>query len=192
MAGAFEGYSWYIARRALESQKKRGETLWRVIRRSKDPSVFTVFLEDSAALIGIALAFLGIFLRQMPHNPYLDPIASMLIGVLLGAVALVLATESGALLVGESADPDQIRRVREIISSEPSVEAVGDLLTMQLGVDQVLLAATIKFRPDLSVSELESSIDRIERRIRQEEPTIKRIFIEAESLRGQAPQTRVA
>src|SRR5437870_11834964 len=61
MAGAFEGYSWYIDRRALESQKKRGETLWRVIRRSKDPSVFTVFLEDSAALIGIALAFLGIF-----------------------------------------------------------------------------------------------------------------------------------
>ncbi len=192
MAAAFEGYSWYIARRALESQKKRGETLWRVIRRSKDPSVFTVFLEDSAALIGIALAFLGIFLGQMLHNPYLDPIASTLIGVLLGAVALVLATESGALLVGESADPDQIRRVREIISSEPSVEAVGDLLTMQLGVDQVLLAATIKFRPDLSVSELESSIDRIERRIRQEEPTIKRIFIEAESLRGQAPQTRVA
>jgi divalent metal cation (Fe/Co/Zn/Cd) transporter len=72
------------------------------------------------------------------------------------------------------------------------VEAVGDLLTMQLGVDQVLLAAAIKFRSNLSVPQLESTIDRIERRIRQEEPTIKRIFIEAESLRGQAPQARVA
>ncbi|HMH00567.1 MAG TPA: cation diffusion facilitator family transporter [Terriglobales bacterium] len=192
MAAAFEGYSWYIARRALESQKKRGETLWRVILRSKDPTVFTVFLEDSAALMGIAIAFLGIFLGQVFRNPYSDAVASMVIGLLLAAVALVLAMESGALLVGESANPDLIRRVRKIISSEPAVEVVGDILTMQLGVDQVLVAVTVKFRRDLSVPQIESTIDRLERRIRQEEPTIKRIFIEAESLRGQASQSRVA
>jgi cation diffusion facilitator family transporter len=191
-AAAFEGYSWYIARRALESQKKRGETLWRVILRSKDPTVFTVFLEDSAALMGIAIAFLGIFLGQVFRNPYFDAVASMVIGLLLAAVALVLAMESGALLVGESANPDLIRRVRKIISSEPAVEVVGDILTMQLGVDQVLVAVTVKFRRDLSVPQIESTIDRLERRIRQEEPTIKRIFIEAESLRGQASQSRVA
>ena len=191
-AAVFEGYSWFIARRALNSQRKPGDTLWRVIRRSKDPTVFTVFLEDSAALIGIGIAFLGIFLGQLFNNPYLDPTASMLIGVLLAAVAILLAMESGALLVGESANSDQIRRVREIIRSEPAVEAVGDLLTMQLGVDQVLLTIAIKFRRDLGVPQIESTIDHLERRIRQEEPTIKRIFIEAESLRGETAQPRVA
>jgi cation diffusion facilitator family transporter len=191
-AAMFEGYSWYVARRALDSQRKPGDTLWRLIRRSKDPTVFTVFLEDSAALIGIGIAFLGIFLGQLFNNPYLDPAASMLIGVLLAAVAILLAMESGALLVGESANSDQIRRVREIIRSEPAVEAVGDLLTMQLGVDQVLLTIAIKFRRDLGVSQIESTIDRLERRIRQEEPSIKRIFIEAESLRGETAQQRVA
>ena len=191
-AAVFEGYSWFIARRALNSQRKPGDTLWRVIRRSKDPTVFTVFLEDSAALIGIGIAFVGIFLGQLFNNPYLDPTASMLIGVLLAAVAILLAMESGALLVGESANSDQIRRVREIIRSEPAVEAVGDLLTMQLGVDQVLLTIAIKFRRDLGVPQIESTIDRLERRIRQEEPSIKRIFIEAESLRGETAQPRVA
>jgi cation diffusion facilitator family transporter len=191
-AAIFEGYSWYVARRALNLQRKPGDTLWRVIRRSKDPTVFTVFLEDSAALIGIAIAFLGIFLGQLFNNPYLDPAASMLIGVLLAAVAILLAFESGALLVGESANSDQIRRVREIIRSEPAVEAVGDLLTMQLGVDQVLLTIAIKFRRDLGVPQIESTIDRLERRIRQAEPSIKRIFIEAESLRGETSQPRVA
>ena len=191
-AAIFEGYSWYVARRALNLQRKPGDTLWRVIRRSKDPTVFTVFLEDSAALIGIGIAFLGVFLGQLFNNPYLDPAASMLIGVLLAAVAILLALESGALLVGESANSDQIRRVREIIRSEPAVEAVGDLLTMQLGVDQVLLTIAIKFRRDLGVPQIESTIDRLERRIRQAEPSIKRIFIEAESLRGETAQPRAA
>jgi cation diffusion facilitator family transporter len=191
-AAIFEGYSWYVARRALDSQRKPGDTLWWLIRRGKDPTVFTVFLEDSAALVGIGIAFLGIFLGQLFNNPYVDPAASMLIGVLLAAVAILLAMESGALLVGESANSDQIRRVREIISSEPAVEAVGDLLTMQLGVDQVLLTIAIKFRRDLGVPQIESTIDRLERRIRQEEPSIKRIFIEAESLRGEPTPQRVA
>ena len=105
-AAIFEGYSCTVARRALNLQRKPGDTLWRVIRRSKDPTVFTVFLEDSAALIGIGIAFLGIFLGQLFNNPYLDPAASMLIGVLLAAVAILLALESGALLVGESANSE--------------------------------------------------------------------------------------
>ncbi len=192
LSAIFEGYSWYISRQELRQRKKPGETLWRVIRRSKDPTVFTVFLEDSAALVGISIAFLGIFLGARLHNPYLDPAASILIGLLLAGVAVLMASETSALLVGESANRDQLDRVAKIIRSEAEIEAVGDLLTMQLGPEQVLLTVAIKFRPNLTVRELESTVDRLEKRIRQEEPSIVRIFIEAESLRGSIPSPQVA
>jgi divalent metal cation (Fe/Co/Zn/Cd) transporter len=98
-----------------------------------------------------------------------------------------LARESGALLVGESASPALFANVKKIIESDPAVVEVGDLLTMQLGPEQVLLAADIKFQPDLSVQELESAIDRLEQKIRKQEPVVKRIFLEAESLRRKRP-----
>ena len=184
LSAAFEGYSWYVARRQLLVKRRPGETLWHVITRSKDPTVFTVFLEDTAALIGIALAFTGIFLGHWLHNPYFDPAASIAIGLVLGAVAVLLAIESAGLLVGESAHLRSVSRVKEVIESDPNVEAVGDVLTMQLGPDQVFLAVDIKFREGLDVRGLEAAIDRIEARIRQVEPSIQRIFLEAESLKG--------
>jgi cation diffusion facilitator family transporter len=191
LSAAFEGYSWLISYRELQLRKDPDESTWDEIIGSKDPTVFTIFLEDSAALIGIALAFLGIFLGNVLHNPYLDPIASILIGVLLAVVAVFLGRESGALLVGERTSRSTIKRMREIIKADPSVDDVGDLLTMQLGPDQVLLAVDIKFRRGLDVQQLESAIDRIERDIRTAEPSVQRIFIEAESLKpaaGRPPQ----
>jgi len=146
-------------------------------------SVFTVFLEDSAGLVGTFLAFTGIFLGHLLGNPYLDPIASILIGVLLASVAVFLGRESGALLVGEGTTRSRIRRIREIIKRDLSVDDVGDLLTMQLGPSQVLLAVDIRFRRGLDVPELELAIDRIEDSIRERDPMIARIFIEADSLK---------
>jgi cation diffusion facilitator family transporter len=192
LAAVFDGYSWFISYQELQSQKEPDESTWDEIISSKDPTVFTVFLEDSAALVGIALAFLGIFLGNVLHNPYLDPIASILIGVLLAVVAVFLGRESGALLVGERTSQSTIKRVREVIKADPSVDDVGDLLTMQLGPEQVLLAVDIKFRRGLDVQQLESAIDRIERNIRNAEPSVQRIFIEAESLKpavAQQPST---
>ena len=154
-----------------------------MIRASKDPTVFTVFLEDSGALIGIVIAFLGIALGQILHNPYFDPGASVLIGLVLVAVAALMANESRELLLGERAHRGQIQRVKKLIRSEPSVEEVGDLFTMQLGPEQVLLAVALRFNVNLRVKELETTIDRLERKIRRQEPEIKRIFIEAESLK---------
>jgi len=183
VAGVFEGYSWFVSRRELLDRRRRGQTLWRLIRASKDPSVFTVFIEDSAALGGIAIAALGIALGQVLHNPYCDPAASVLIGLLLAGVAILLANESRELLLGERAPLRQIQRVKELIRSEPSVEAVGDIFTMQLGPDEILLAVALRFSSHLRVQELELTIDRLEEKIRQKEPAIKRIFIEAESLR---------
>jgi cation diffusion facilitator family transporter len=183
LATVFESYSWLISYHELRSRKDSEESLWGEIVGSKDPTVFTVFLEDSAALVGNLLAFLGIWFGHFLHNPYLDPIASILIGLLLAVVAILLGRESGALLVGERTNRSAIKRARRIIQMDLAVRDVGDLLTMQLGPEQVLLAVDIKFRPDLSVDELEAAIDRIETNIRREEPTIMRIYLEADSLK---------
>ena len=101
LAAAFELFSWRISYRELLLSKDPDETIWQEIIGSKDPTIFTVFLEDSAGLIGAVLAFLGIFLGQVLHSRYFDPAASILIGLLLAAVALLLGRESGALLVGD-------------------------------------------------------------------------------------------
>ena len=192
LSAAFDSYSFRVSYRELQRGKEPDETTWQEIIDSKDPTIFTVFLEDVGGLVGSFLAFLGIFLGTRLHNPYLDPIASILIGLLLGAIALLLGRESGALLVGERTNRARIRRVREIIASDPSVEAVGDLLTMQLGPNQVLLNVDIRFRPDLDVRQLESAIDRIESGIRQQEPSIERIYIEADSLRRSTNSSKAA
>jgi divalent metal cation (Fe/Co/Zn/Cd) transporter len=156
------------------------ESVFDEILGSKDPTVFTIFLEDSAGLMGTILAFLGIFLGHRFDNPYLDPAASILIGVLLAAVAVLLGRETGALLVGERTNRARIRGVQQIIAADPAVERIRELLTMQLGPEQALLTASIKFRQPLDLPQLESAVNRIKDRIRQQEPTMDRIFIEAD------------
>ena len=184
LSAAFELYSWRISYRELRRQKDPDESTWDEIIGSKDPTIFTVFLEDSAGFVGTVLAFLGLFLGQTLHSRYFDPAASILIGLLLAAVALLLGRESGALLIGERTNRAVIRRAKKIITADRAVEQVGDILTMQLGPNQVLLTVDIRFRRGLDVQQLESAIDRIENQIRQQEPRIERIFIEADSLKG--------
>lgn len=183
-SAAFELYSWRISYLELRRRKDSDESVWDEIIGSKDPVVFTVFLEDSAGFLGTALAFLGLFLGHIFHAHYFDPLASVLIGLLLAAVAMLLGRESGALLIGERANRAVIRKAKKIITADPAVEQVGDILTMQLGPDQVLLTVDIRFRRGLDVQQLESAIDRIESQLRQQEPRIARIFIEADSLKG--------
>ena len=183
LAAVFDLYSWRISYQELVARKEPRESTWQEIIGSKEPTVFTVFLEDSAGLLGGSLAFLGIFFGHLLHNPKLDPIASILIALVLCGVAVVLGRESGALLVGERTNRARIRRIQEIIGSDPSVERVGELLTMQLGPDQVLLTVNIRFRRGLDVQQLETTIARLEDRIKKKEPTVERIFIEAASLR---------
>lgn len=183
LAAASDLYSWRISYHELQSRKDPDESIWEEIVGSKDPSVFTVFLEDSAGLVGTFLAFAGIFIGQLSGNPYLDPIASILVGMLLASVAVFLGRESGALLVGERTNRARIKRIKEIIQNDVSVDGVGNLLTMQLGPREVLLAVDIRFRRGLDVQELELAIDRIEDSIRQWDPMIAKIFIEADSLK---------
>jgi divalent metal cation (Fe/Co/Zn/Cd) transporter len=134
---------------------------------------------------GAVLAFLGIFLGQIFHSCYFDPVASILIGLLHAAVALLLARESGELLVGERTNRARIRRVKKILEQDTAVEAVGDILTMQMP-DQVFLTLEVRFRRGLDVQQVESAIDRLEARIRQQEPIIEKIFIEPDALKASA------
>src|SRR5581483_6841685 len=129
LSAAFDFYSWRISYRELRAGKDPDESTWDEIIGGKDPTVFTVFLEDSAGLLVTFLAFLAILLGQIFHNTYFDPAASIVIGVGLAIVAVFLGRESGALLVGERTNTKKINRVNEIILADPAVERVGDLLT---------------------------------------------------------------
>jgi cation diffusion facilitator family transporter len=178
LSAVFDLYSWRISYREILARKDPSESTWDEIVGSKDPTVFTVFLEDSAGLIGIAIAFLGIFLGHRFHNPYFDPAASLLIALLLTAVALFLGRETGALLAGERTNRSRIKKIEEILAGDPAVERVGKLLSMQLGPESALLTVAVKFRAGIDVREIESVIARIKRRIQRQDPTITQIFIE--------------
>ena len=192
LAAVFDFYSWRISYRELRARKDPNESTWDEIIGGKDPTVFTVFLEDSAGLLGVLLAFLAIFLGRQFNNPYLDPIASIVIGLVLAVLAVFLGRESGALLVGERTNRARIASLKEIICADPAVEEVGDLLTMQLGPEEVLLTVNIQFRRKLTLEQLESAIERIEARIRREQPSVQRIFIEAESFKPEKPSSKAA
>jgi cation diffusion facilitator family transporter len=179
-----EGTSWVVALKKLLEKKQKGQGLWQALRASKNPAVFTVLAEDSAALAGILVAFLGVLLGHRLRNPYLDGAASIVIGLILATVAGFLAYESRDLLVGESADEDVVQCVRKLAEADPAAVGVSRPLTMHFGPDQVLLNLDIEFRPNLSASEVAAAVDRLEASIRRERPSIKRIFIEAESLKG--------
>jgi cation diffusion facilitator family transporter len=181
LAFIFEGYSFLVAYRAFRREK--GEhTIWQSIESSKDPTTYTVLFEDSAALLGLVVAFMGVFLAHKLNNPYFDGAASVIIGIILAVVALLLAYESKGLLVGEPLDPETLKNIKRLAESDPRVEEVKNALTMYFGPHTILLAMDLQFRKDLSAAEVEESIDRLEETIRQHYPDIKHIFIESESL----------
>ena len=177
----FEGFAWAVAFK--EFRKTQGNlNLWKAVRASKDPTTFTVLFEDSAAMLGLLVAFLGIFFSHRLNNPYLDGVAAIVIGLILAVVAVVLAYESKGLLVGEGASRETIESICAIVQADPAVERAMPPLTMHFGPQEVLLNLDIKFRAGLSAEEIEAAVDRMEAAIRKRHPEIKRIFIEAESI----------
>jgi len=179
-SAVFEGYTWYVAFRQLrESDGEKG--LWRAIRASKDPRTFTVLFEDSAALAGIAVAFVGVTIGQLLGSPYPDGVASIVIGLVLAAVAFLLARETKTLLVGESAPPESVASIRELVEAHESVERAPEPLTMQLGPEEVLLNLAIEFRQGVSAEDMVAEIGRIEGAIRGKHPEVRRIFIEVKA-----------
>lgn len=183
IAFVFEGISWLLAMRQLRP-KIREKGIWKALRTSKDPSIVILFFEDSAALIGLVVAFCGIFLGQLWRTPIPDGVASIVIGLLLATVASFLVQQSRRLLLGESVSPEILDSIREIVRSDHAVAAAKDPLTMHLGPEEVLLNLEIDFHPGLPPGQITESIQRLEEEIRRRHPEIQRIFIEARSLQG--------
>jgi len=182
-----EGISWSFALRALLAEKGN-HSLWQTLRRSYDPSVLTVLLEDTAALIGLAAAFIGVYLAHHFNNSYFDGAASIVIGITLCVVSIVLIRESKGLLVGEAATPEVVASVTALVLNEPAVIAVNQVLTLVFGPEEVLLNIEAQFVPSLSMIELAEAISRLERAIQQKHPRIRRIFIQGASTLSRAAQ----
>lgn len=182
-----EGISWSFALRALLAEKGN-HSLWQTLRRSYDPSVLTVLLEDTAALIGLTAAFIGVYLAHHFNNSYFDGAASIVIGITLCVVSMVLIRESKGLLIGEAATPEVVANVTALVLNEPTVMAVNQVLTLVFGPEEVLLNIEAQFVPSLSMIELAEAISRLECAIQRNHPRIKRIFIQGAPTLGRAAQ----
>ena len=181
IALVFEAGAWFIAFKEFRgSQGKRG--IIQTVRDSKDPTVFTVLFEDSAAMLGLFVAFAGIWLAEYLQLPVLDGVASVIIGIILAITASLLAYESKGLLVGEGADKEVVGVIREIVNQENGIISINETLTMHMGPQDVLLNLSLDFSDNLSSPEVEAIISRLESKIKAEYPQIQRIFIEAQSI----------
>ncbi len=159
-----------------------GLTFREYLRESKDPTAKTVIFEDSAALVGIVIAAIGLYLTEHHAGPgdgaYWDGLASMAIGVVLAIVAFVLARSSRGLLLGEAATPKSVAAISAAIESHPNVRELVELLTMHLAPKQILINAHINVRADLATDDIERTIEEVEELIKRAEPKVDKIFLE--------------
>lgn len=177
-----EGSSFLVAMREMNAARGR-RGIAQFIRTSKDPSLFTVVFEDSAAVLGLAVAFLGIWLGQVTGSPLYDGAASVIIGLILMGVAFLLARESKGLLIGEGVEPAQLAHMRELIASEDAVTAVGLVRTMYMGPNDLLVNLDVAFRKGMPAEEIHSAIGRIEGALKGAYPEVGQIYIEVDSLK---------
>jgi cation diffusion facilitator family transporter len=178
----FEGYSFFVCMKEFR-EAIGDQPMFEAIRSSKDPSIFTVIFEDAAALLGLLIALLGIFLSHQLGWQRADGIASIAIGILLISVAVLLIAKCKALLIGEGADRETLHAIRAIAQADPDVERVGYPFTMYFGPHAILLTMNLQFRKALVGGEIEASTDRIESAIRAQYPDIRNIYLEVDSIR---------
>ncbi len=189
LAIVFEGVALYFAL----TEFIRAKGTWgylEAVQEGKDPTTFVVLFEDSAAILGLLVAFLGVFLTQVTGNLIYDGLASIVIGLILGGTAIWLAYETKGLLIGESANVKVVAAIREIVASYPQVEHINEVLTMHMGPNYILANVSVDFHDKVTASEMEASIVGLDTQIKQTFPNVKRIFIEAEARKTQ--HSRVA
>ncbi|MBS0284266.1 MAG: cation diffusion facilitator family transporter [Proteobacteria bacterium] len=179
IAAVLEGMSWGIAVREFDSERG-GRRWWESIRRSKDPAGFIVLFEDSAALIGLLLAALGIWASHHYGDPRLDGIASIAIGLVLAGVAALLAREAKGLLIGESADAAIIDTVWRMLDERPEITAVNHVRTIHTSPDAVFVAISADFADDLPMGRAELLIEELEARMKAALPELTSIYIRPE------------
>ncbi|MCK4743286.1 MAG: cation transporter [Sulfuriflexus sp.] len=179
LAMLFEGAAWLFALREFKQSKGKWGYI-EAIQRAKDPSVFVILFEDSAAMLGLVVAFVGVALAEYTGNLYFDGAASIIIGCILIGTAIWLARETKSLLIGESANKATVQGIRIILNANPIVEHVNEVLTVHMGPDFILANISIDFVDHSSADEIETVVAQMDTRIKERFPQIKRIFIEAE------------
>ncbi|MGE4561562.1 MAG: cation diffusion facilitator family transporter [Rhodospirillales bacterium] len=181
LAIVFECGSWWVAYREFRTSKGDMSFL-EATRRSKDPALFTVLFEDTAALLGLIVALIGISLAQVHDIPELDGIASVVIGLILAATSGLLAYETKGLLVGEATDPDTVEGLKSILTSAPGIDQVNELRTLHFSPQDIMVAISADFSPSLDSNAVEGQVAELERDIKNAYPGITRVFIEAQSI----------
>ena len=176
----FEGSSWLVALKEFRQQKGR-QGWFQAVRRSKDPSVYTVLFEDSAALLGLIVAFAGILAAELLDIPELDGVGSIGIAIILGATAIFLARESKGLLLGEPASPEVQRKVLAIAAQDPAVQRANGILSVHIGPEEIVAGLSIEFEDHLTAPEIEACVERLEARLKKEMPEIARLFVKPQA-----------
>ncbi len=179
----FEGASLVYA--VKQFNKSRGSLgFWKELSMSKDPGLFAVIYEESAAIAGLLIALAGVFLGHYFQNPVYDAVASILIGLVLVTVAITMVKESKGLLVGESAKNEIVKGIYEMVNNEERVKTLYFPLTMHLAPNEILLALDVEFQKEMTVGELFTAINQLEDSIKLKFPSVKKIYIEAKNFGG--------
>ncbi|MEE9238453.1 MAG: cation diffusion facilitator family transporter [Thermodesulfobacteriota bacterium] len=183
----FEGFAWYFAFKEFTKSKGKWSYIM-AVQRGKDPSIFVVLFEDSAALIGLVVAFLGIFLGQVTGIVYFDGAASIIIGLILAGTAIWLAYETKGLLIGESANDSIVQGIRELASGHDYVEHVNEVLTLHMGPDFILVNISLDFMDEATADEIETTVEKLDKEIKKNYLQVKRVFVEAEARKSSNPE----
>lgn len=176
----FEGTSWYLALREFRRTKGK-QGYFEAFRRSKDPSTFTVLLEDSAALLGLGFALAGLLAAQLLEMPVLDGVASLGIAAVLATTAFLLARETKGLLVGEPAHPKVASTILELAAADADVRGANGVTTMQMGPRQVVAMLSCEFEDARNTQQIEACITRIEDAVKRQYPELKALFVKPQT-----------
>lgn len=176
----FEGGSWFIALKEFRLAKGNRGYL-EAVRISKDPSVFTILFEDTAALLGLFIALVGIVAAQYLDMPVLDGVASIGIACVLGMTAVFLARESKGLLMGEAASPEVRDRLESIAAADPAVRGVNGIITVHIGPTQIVANLSLEFEDDTTAPEIEACMVRVETAVKAQIPEITAIFVKPQT-----------
>jgi cation diffusion facilitator family transporter len=178
MAFLFEGAAWFFAFKEFSKVRGKG-SLFQAVRDSKDPTTFVVLFEDSAAMAGILVAFVGIWLSQLTGMYWIDGAASVVIGLILAGTAWLLAVETKDLLIGESASPATVTGIRKLAAQVPGVEKVNEVLTLHMGPEYILVNVSLDFADDCQADHIENEVVRLANTVKTEWPLVKKVFVEA-------------
>jgi len=175
----FEGVSFIIAfRQFRRTEVKEGLSLWGAVKRSKDPTAFMVLFEDGAAVIGVVTVLICLIVGHITHNPYLDGLASLLVGVILTATSALLARESRSLIIGEGISSETEKEIIKLVKNDRSVTSTPRIFSIYQSPEEVLLLILLSFAPGITVGELNDKIDAIKQQIKQRYPKIAYIIVQ--------------